>query len=81
MKKDWFEELAVVSADLPGQVARMEDLIVQHGFQVISFGLKRDAKAQELEATFQLKVRAVKPQREILQDLLEMEGVRAVNLA
>lgn len=81
MKKDWFEELEVVSDDLPGQVARMEDLIVEHGFQVISFGLRRDADKKELAATFQLKVRAVKPQREILQDLLEMEGVRAVNLA
>ncbi len=81
MKKDWFEELAVVSADLPGQVIRMEDLIVQHGFEVISFGLKRDLERKELEATFQLRVRAIKPKREILQDLLELDGVRAVNLA
>jgi putative Mg2+ transporter-C (MgtC) family protein len=81
MKKDWFEELGVVSADLPGQVTRMEDLISQHGFEVISFGLKRDAEKKELEATFQLRVRAVQPKREILQDLLEIEGVRAVNVA
>jgi putative Mg2+ transporter-C (MgtC) family protein len=81
MRKDWCEELGVVSADLPGQVTRMEDLIVKHGFEVISFGLKRDAEKKELEATFQLRVRAVQPKREILQDLLEIEGVRAVNLA
>ncbi len=81
MRKDWFEDLAVVSADLPGQVTRMESLIVQHGFEVISFGLKRDAEKKELKATFQVRVRAVQPQREILQDLLELEGVKAVNLA
>jgi putative Mg2+ transporter-C (MgtC) family protein len=81
LRKDWFEELGVVSADLPGQVMRMEDLIVQHGFQVVSFGLERDAEKQELKATFQVRVRAVQPQREILQDLLELEGVKAVNLA
>ena len=80
MRKDWFEELAVVSADLPGQVTRMEGLIVQHGFEVISFGLKRDAEKKELKATFQVRVRAVQPQREILQDLLDIEGVKAVNL-
>jgi putative Mg2+ transporter-C (MgtC) family protein len=51
MKKDWFEELAVVSADLPGQVIRMEDLIVQHGFEVISFGLRRDAERKEVHPT------------------------------
>jgi putative Mg2+ transporter-C (MgtC) family protein len=81
MKKDWFEELEVVSTDLPGQVVRMEDLIVQHGFEIISFGLRRNAEKKELRATFQVRVRAVQPQREILQDLLEMEGVKAVDLA
>jgi putative Mg2+ transporter-C (MgtC) family protein len=81
MKKDWFESLQVVSEDLPGQINRMTDLIRQHGFEVITFGLRRDAKNRELEATFQLKVRAVRPHREILQDLLEIEGVKAVNLA
>jgi putative Mg2+ transporter-C (MgtC) family protein len=81
MKKDWFEALEVVSADLPGQVSRMQELIVRHGFEVISYGLKRNAEMKELEATFMVKVRAIQPQREILQDLLELEGVRAVNLA
>jgi putative Mg2+ transporter-C (MgtC) family protein len=81
MRKDWFEDLKVVSADLPGQVKRIESLIVQHGFQPITSGLKRDAEKKELEATFQVKVRAVQPPREILQDLLDLEGVREVNLA
>jgi putative Mg2+ transporter-C (MgtC) family protein len=81
LKKDWFESLLVVSEDLPGQISRMVSLISQHNFQVITFGLKRDAEKKELEATFQLAVRAVQPQREILQDLLELEGVKAVNLA
>ncbi len=76
MKKDWFEELEVVSADHPGQVTRMQELIVRHGFEVISFGLRRNAEKKELEATFQVKVWAIQPQREIFQDLLELEGVR-----
>ncbi len=81
MRKDWFEELQVSSADLPGQVARMEELILQRGFEVISLGLRRDAEKKELKATFQVRVRAIQPERAILQDLLEIEGVRAVNLA
>ena len=36
---------------------------------------------KELKATFQLKMRAVQPGREILQDILDLEGVRAVNLS
>ena len=81
LPKDWFEDLQVVSDDLPGQIARMTDLITQHGFEVMTFGLKRDAEKKELSATFQLRVRAVKPQREVLQDLLELTGVKAVDIA
>jgi len=81
MKKDWFEELEVMSADLAGQVTRMRELITQRGFQVISYGLSRDTEKKELKATFQLKMRAVQPGREILQDILDLEGVRAVNLS
>jgi putative Mg2+ transporter-C (MgtC) family protein len=81
MRKDWFEELQVVSADLPGQITRMEDLIAGRGLKIITYGLSRDTEHRELKATFQLKVRAVQPSREILQDMLALEGVRAVNLA
>ena len=47
----------------------------------VSFGLKRDAEKKALKATFQVRVRAIQPERAILQNLLEIEGVRAVNLA
>jgi putative Mg2+ transporter-C (MgtC) family protein len=81
MRKDWFEDLEVVSADLPGQITLMKSLITQHGFEVIASGLRRDAEKKELKATFQVRVRAVQPQREILQDLIELEGVKEVNLS
>lgn len=80
MRKDWFEELKVVSADLPGQITRMEDLIAGRGLTIINYGLSRDTERRELQATFQLKVRAVQPSREILQDMLALAGVKAVNL-
>jgi len=81
MRKDWFEDLEVVSTDLPGQITLMKSLIAQHGFEVIASGLSRDAEKKELKATFQVRVRAVLPQREILQDLIELEGVKEVNLS
>ena len=81
MRKDWFEDLEVVSTDLPGQIALVKSLITQHGFEVTASGLRRDAEKKELKATFQVKVRAVMPQREILQDLLALEGVKEVNLS
>lgn len=80
MRKDWFEDLEVVSTDLPNQVTLMKSLISKHGFEVIASGLSRDVEKKELKATFQVRVRAILPQREILQDLLELEGVKEVNL-
>ncbi|MGO9622775.1 MAG: MgtC/SapB family protein [Desulfobaccales bacterium] len=81
MRRDWFEDLEVVSTDLPGQIALMKSLIALHGFEVLASGLSRDTEKKELKATFQVKVRAVQPQREILQDLIELEGVKEVNLS
>jgi len=81
MRKDWFEDLEVVSTDLPGQITRMKSLITQHGFEVTASGLRRDAEKKELKATFQVRVRAIQPPREILQDLLGLEGVKEVNLS
>jgi len=81
MRKDWFEDLEVVSTDLPGQITRMKSLITQHGFEVTASGLRRDAEKKELKATFQVRVRAIQPPREILQDLIELEGVKEVNLS
>lgn len=81
MRKDWFEDLEVVSTDLPGQITLVKSLITQHGFEVIASGLRRDAEKKELKATFQVKVRAILPPREILQDLIALEGVKEVNLS
>lgn len=81
MKKDWFDELEVVSADMPGQINRIQDVIAEHGFQIMSFGVRRDLEKQELRATFQLKVRAVQPSRLILVDVFDLEGVKSVDLA
>lgn len=81
MKKDWFEDLEVISVDLPGQIAAIKSLVTQHGFEVIASGLRRDAEKKELKATFQVRVRAIQPQREVLQDLIELEGVKEVNLS
>jgi len=81
MRKDWFETLEVEAADRPGLLPQVQDLLSRQGLEVLSFGLSRNAQTQELKATFNLKTRAVKPKREFLQDLLEVEGVRAVHLS
>jgi putative Mg2+ transporter-C (MgtC) family protein len=81
ISKDWFEELIVVSIILPGQIKRIQDIIASHGFEIISSGLRKDLEKKELVATFQLKVRAVQPPRLILEEVLDMEGIKSVNLA
>lgn len=81
MRKDWFEALEVEAEDQPGLIQKIQELLAGHGLEVVTYGLSRDARKKEMKATFQLKVRAVQPQREILQELLELTGVRTVQLS
>lgn len=81
LPKDWFETLEVQAADRPDLVQQVQDLLKREGLDLVSYGLSRDTLKKELKATFHLKVRAVQPKREILQDLLQLEGVKAVQLS
>jgi putative Mg2+ transporter-C (MgtC) family protein len=80
LRKDWYREIEIVSADLPGQMQRFQDVIEQHQFEVVNFGLKRDLEKQEMTASFLLRERTLRPGRQVLQEIFEMEGVRKVDL-
>ena len=80
LRKDRYREIEIVSEDLPGQMQRFQDLIEQQGFQVVDLGLKRDLQKNEMTATFLLRERTRHPGREVLQEILSLNGVRRVDL-
>jgi putative Mg2+ transporter-C (MgtC) family protein len=80
LSRDWYQEMTVVSTDVPGQVERVQEIIDRYGFKVINSGLSKDLEKQEVTITFFLRQRAVHPQRQALQEVFGLEGIKRVDL-
>lgn len=80
LRRDWYQEMTVVSADLPGQVERLREIIDRHGLRVVNSGLCKDLENKELTVTFLLRQRIVQPQRQALEEVFALEGIKRVDL-
>ena len=80
LKKDWYQEMTIVSQDLAGQFNRIQDIITKHAFEVINFGLSKDLEKEEVTANFLLRIRTSHPDRQMLQEVFELPGVKRVDL-
>lgn len=80
LKKDWYKEMIVISQDEAGQVKRIQELITQNAYEIVNFNLRRKYEQKEFRASFLLRVRAVQPSREVLQEVFDLEGVKSVEL-
>ena len=79
LKKDWYKEMTVVARDEAGQLNRIQEIIADQ-FEIVNFGLKKDLERQEVRASFLLRIRTVRPSREMLQEVFAIEGVKSVDL-
>ena len=80
LKKDWYQEMTIVSQDMAGQFNLFQDVITRHAFEVINFGLKKDLEKHEITANFLLRIRTSHPNRQMLQEVFELPGVKRVDL-
>jgi putative Mg2+ transporter-C (MgtC) family protein len=80
LKKDWYQEMTIVSQDLAGQFSHIQEIITKHAFEVINFGLSKDLERQEVTANFLLRIRTAHPDRQMLQEVFELPGVKRVDL-
>jgi putative Mg2+ transporter-C (MgtC) family protein len=80
LKKDWYQEMTIVSQDIAGQFNLFQDVITRHAFEVINFGLKKDLEKHEITANFLLRIRTSHPNRQMLQEVFELPGVKRVDL-
>lgn len=80
MSKDWYHELDVVSADLPGQLEHIREIIEKYRFKVISYGLKKDRPNREMSLNFRLRTRTVQPNPQVLLEVSDLEGVKTVQV-
>jgi len=80
LRRDWYQEMTVVATELPGQLERVQEIIDRHGLKVVNSGLSKDLENKEMTMTFLLRQRIVQPQRQALEEVFALEGVKRVDL-
>jgi hypothetical protein len=80
LQKDWYQEMTIISQDLAGQFAYIQEVITKHAFEVINFGISKDLDRKEVTANFLLRIRTARPDRQMLQEVFELPGVKRVDL-
>jgi putative Mg2+ transporter-C (MgtC) family protein len=79
LKKDWYQDMTIVSQDVAGQFNLIQEIIHKHEFEVVNFGLSKDLDRQEVTANFLLRVRTAHPGRRLFQEVFELPGVKRVD--
>jgi putative Mg2+ transporter-C (MgtC) family protein len=80
LKKDWYQEMTIVSQDLAGQLSHIQEVITSHAFEIINSGISKDLEKKEVTANFLLRIRTTHPDRQMLQEVFELPGVKRVDL-
>ena len=80
LKKDWYQDMTIVSQDLTGQFNRIQEVITSHAFEIINFGISKDLEKKEVTANFLLRIRTSHPDRRMLQEVFELPGDKRVDL-
>jgi putative Mg2+ transporter-C (MgtC) family protein len=80
LSKDWYQEMEVVAADVPGTIDNIQGIIDKHNFKVVNLGISKNLEKKELTATFLLRLRTIHPDRQVLQEVFDLGGIKRVNL-
>jgi putative Mg2+ transporter-C (MgtC) family protein len=81
LPKDWFKEITIIAEDVPALLKHVRSIIVRHNYEILNSGIAKDLEKRELTATFELRVRTVHPEWQVLEEVLEVPGVRKVDLS
>jgi len=80
LPRDWYQEMTVLSQDLPGQLDRIQEIIDKHGFKVVNSGLTKDLQNREMTVIMLMRHRTVQPRGRALQEVFDLEGIKRVDL-
>jgi putative Mg2+ transporter-C (MgtC) family protein len=81
LPKDWFKEISVLSEDLPGVLGRIQEIIIGHNYEVLNSAVAKDQERREVTAIFEIRMRTIQPNWQVLQQVFEVPGVKRVDLA
>jgi putative Mg2+ transporter-C (MgtC) family protein len=80
LRKDWYQEMVIVSEDDEGQFRRIQEVIEKYKFTVVNFGLKKDLEKKEMTITYRLRLRAVQPDRNMVKEVFDIKGIKCVEV-
>jgi putative Mg2+ transporter-C (MgtC) family protein len=80
LSKDWYREMTIVSEDGEGQIDRVQEVMAKYNIKVTNLNIKRDFQKKEITLGFRLRLRAVRPDRNILKEVFGIPGIKRVDL-
>ncbi len=81
LSKDWYKEIEITSADLENQFEKICGIADKYNLKIVNSSLKKDFEKKEITLRFQLRFRAVHPDRNMIKDISRLEGIKRVDLS
>jgi (p)ppGpp synthase/HD superfamily hydrolase len=72
--------MTIVSEDGEGQIDRVQEVMAKYNIKVTNLNIKRDFQKKEITLGFRLRLRAVRPDRNILKEVFGIPGIKRVDL-
>lgn len=80
IRKDWYQEMIIISQDIEGQIDRIQAIIEKHESKVTRLGIRRNVLEKEITLDFRLRSRAIQPNRNMYQEVFGLHGIKQVEL-
>jgi len=80
IRKDWYQEMVVISEDIEGQIDRVQAIIDKYESKVTKLGIKRNFREKEITLAFHLQFRAIQPAQDMYREVFGLQGIKEVEL-
>ena len=80
IRKDWYQEMVVISEDIEGQIDRIQAIIDKYESKVTKLGIKRNFREKEITLAFHLQFRAIQPAQDMYREVFGLQGIKEVEL-
>lgn len=80
LRKDWYKEIVIISEDVEGQYGRIQEIIDKYDIKITNLGIKKNFENNEITLIFRFRLRAVRPDPNILKEVFKIEGIKQIDL-
>jgi len=80
IKKDWYQEMVVVSEDVEGQVERIQAILDKHDSKMTQLEIKKSLREKEIMFNIHLLSRTTHPDLGMYNEVWDLQGIKQVEL-